>query len=61
MIAQCVPKCSAPPRGCSVPPLAFIPTDDQWVLLCAAAAAKTEVKVTYDLGPPVVVTKVENA
>lgn len=59
--AQGIPKCSSPPRSCSVPPLAFVPTDDQWPLVTAAAGARTEVKVTFEAGPPVIIKKVENA
>ena len=56
---QGVPKCSVP-KACSLPPLAWVPDADAWVLLCAAAAAKSEVKVTFDPGPPLVISKIEN-
>lgn len=34
---------------------------DRWDILVSAAGGGTEVKVTYDAGPPLVITKVETA
>lgn len=59
-----VSNVSTDPRSASVGGMPFSPfTDDQWDLIVAAwgATPKREVTVTYDEGPPALVTKVSGA
>lgn len=65
-----VPKVQSDPRaavvaGLGIPSSALTPPPDgnadRWAILVAAAGGKSEVKVTYDAGPPLVISRVETA
>ena len=56
-----VQSISTDPRGFQVNGVAFVPeNDDQWNLAVAAWGGGKTITVTYNAGPPVVVTKVSS-